>query len=51
MKEEFAFRIFIKEEYIREGIASKSEREDIIRETNVDDIVMDNTIKVPDVPG
>ena len=51
MREIFPFKIFIKDEYLREGIASKSEREDIIRETCIDDIVMDNTIKVPDVPG
>lgn len=51
MREVFPFRIFIKDIYLREGIASKSEREDIIRETQVDDIIMDTSIKVPDVPG
>jgi len=50
-REVFPFRIFIKDEYLREGIAAKSEREDIIRQTAIDDIVMDNSIKVPDVPG
>jgi transcription antitermination factor NusA-like protein len=51
MREAFPFRIFIKDKYINEGIASKSEREDIIRASSVDDIIMDSTIKVPDVPG
>jgi hypothetical protein len=51
MRQVFPFRIFIKDEYLREGIASKSEREDIIRETGVEDIIIDNSIKVPDVPG
>lgn len=36
---------------MREGIASKSEREDIIREYSIEDIVMDTSIKVPEVPG
>lgn len=50
-REIFPFRIFIKEKYLNEGIDSKSEREDIIRNTSIDDITMDNSIKVPDVPG
>ena len=51
MREVFPFRIFIKDDYLREGIASKSEREEIIRETGIDDIVMDNSIKVPEFAG
>lgn len=50
-REIFPFRIFIKDEYLREGIASKSEREVIIKETSIDNILMDHTIQVPDVPG
>lgn len=50
-REIFPFRIFIKDTYLREGIASKSEREEVIKETQIDDIVMDNSIQVPDVPG
>jgi len=50
-REVFPFQIFIKEEYLREGIASKSEREDILRETGIENIQMDGSIFVPDVPG
>jgi len=51
MREIVAFRIFIKDDYLREGIASKSEREEIIRETGIDDIVMDSSIKLSDLAG
>ena len=50
-RENFPFRVFIKDEYLKEGLASKSEIEEIIRQTGIDDIQMDNTIQVPDMPG
>ena len=51
MREIFPFRIFIKDEYLKEGLASKSEREEIIKITGIDSITLDNQIQVPDVPG
>lgn len=50
-RETFHFRVFIKDEYLKEGLASKSEIEEIIRLTQIDDIRMDSSIKVPDMPG
>ena len=51
LREVFPFRVFIKDEYLKEGLASKNEIEEIIRSTQIDDISMDNTIQVPDMPG
>ena len=50
-REIFPFRIFIKDEYLKEGLASKNEIDSILRTTGVDSIQMDNQIQVPDVPG
>ena len=44
MREVFPFRIFIKDEYLKEGIASKSETDEIIRTCCIDTITMDNQI-------
>jgi transcription antitermination factor NusA-like protein len=43
--------VFIKDEYIQEGLASRSERDDIIKSTGIDSIHMDSKISVPEVPG
>lgn len=32
-RENFPFRVFIKDEYLKEGLASKNEIEEIIRQT------------------
>lgn len=42
MREVFPFRIFIKDDYLKEGLASRNETDDIIRQAGIDSITMDN---------
>ena len=51
MRENFPFRVFIKDEYLKEGIASRNETDEIIKLSGVDRITMDNSIQIPDCPG
>jgi hypothetical protein len=51
MREVFPFRIFIKDDYLKEGLASRNETDEIIRISGIDQITMDNQIQVPDFPG
>jgi hypothetical protein len=44
MREVFPFRIFIKDDYLKEGLASRNETDDIIRQSGIDSITMDNQI-------
>lgn len=41
-RKNFPFRIFIKDQYLTEGIASRIELDDIIAKTGVDSISLDN---------
>ena len=51
MREVFPFRIFIKDDYLKEGLASRNETDEIIRQAGINTITMDNQIQVPDFPG
>ena len=51
MRENFPFRVFIKDTYLNEGIASKNSIDQIIQETSIDNITLDDTINVPDLKG
>jgi hypothetical protein len=51
LRENFPFRIFVKDEYLQEGLASRSERDEIIKLTGIESIHMDSKINVPEVPG
>mmetsp|Transcript_7531 Transcript_7531/g.11733 ORF Transcript_7531/g.11733 Transcript_7531/m.11733 type:complete len:179 (-) Transcript_7531:502-1038(-) len=51
MRQNFPFRIFIKDEYLREGLASRNEMDEVIRESRIKNISMDTKIQVPEVPG
>jgi hypothetical protein len=44
MREIFPFKIFIKDEYLKEGIASRSDTEEIKKLSLIDSISMDDTI-------
>lgn len=50
-REVFPFRIFIKDEYLEEGISSRILIDEIIKTTGVDAITMDKNNQVPDFPG
>jgi len=50
-RENFPFRIFIKDEYLKEGLASRGETDEIIRNTGIESITLDNAIQIPDCPG
>lgn len=42
MREVFPFRIFVKDDYLKEGLASRNETDEIIRQAGIDVITMDN---------
>ena len=42
MREVFPFRVFIKDEYLKEGIASRILIDEIINDTGIKSIFMDN---------
>jgi hypothetical protein len=42
MREVFPFRIFIKDDYLKEGLASRNETDEIIRQAGINCITMDN---------
>jgi hypothetical protein len=42
MREIFPFRIFIKDDYLKEGLASRNETDEIIRQAGINSITMDN---------
>jgi hypothetical protein len=44
MREIFPFKIFIKDKYLKEGIASRSEIEEIKKQSGIDFISMDSSI-------
>jgi hypothetical protein len=44
MREVFPFRIFIKDDYLKEGLASRNETDEIIRQAGIKCITMDNQI-------
>jgi hypothetical protein len=50
-REVFPFRIFIRDEYLKEGISSRILIDEIIKTTGVDGITMDKNNQVPDFPG
>lgn len=42
MREVFPFRIFVKDDYLKEGLASRNETDEIIRQAGINSITMDN---------
>lgn len=50
-REVFPFRVFIKDEYLKEGISSRILIDEIIKNTGIKSIIMDKNIQVPDFPG
>jgi hypothetical protein len=42
MREVFPFRIFVKDDYLKEGLASRNETDEIIRQSGINCITMDN---------
>ena len=51
MRVNIAFRIFLYDKHVTEGIATRSELDEIKDATGVDILNLDTDIKIPDMPG
>jgi len=51
MRQNFPFRIFIKDDYLKEGLVSRTGMDEIIKISGIRNISLDQKIQVPDYPG
>ena len=43
--------MFIRDEYLKEGVAKRSVTDEITQKAGIDKISLENSISVPDIPG
>ena len=51
MRQVFPFRLFLNDKYLTEGIAARSELDELTSVSGCDSINLDNATQVPDMPG
>lgn len=51
MRVNIAFRVFLNDKYLTEGIAARTELDEIKAGSQVDELTLDSEIKIPDMPG